>query len=144
MKAPLSLHGRPLYCPGESAHGSYSPSGLLESQATMWNTAVGWLTGAQPPSSGGFCNLLTGTHTWHCDFTKDGTSYSMVWDNSNSQNAQQSNYCATTFANPYVCGNTRYSPPLQYTRWIDLSGTVRAMSQAVPFVVGLNPVLLEP
>ena len=70
----------------------------------------------------------------------------MVWDNSYEQHeAGQKNYCASTFPNnPYVCGATSYTVPPQYTRWADLSGTVYNISQAVPFLVGLNPVLLEP
>lgn len=140
-----------VYCAGQTAHGSCNDGsqngvGLIQPQAAMWNTAFTWLNGATPSGSS-FCTLLTGSSTvWHCDFTKNGSSYSMVWDNSYSAAAQgKTDYCATKFpANPYVCGATTYAPDPKFTRWVDLSGTVRAMSQAVPFKVGLNPVLLEP
>ena len=123
----------------------YPPSG----PAPMWKEALLWLTGATPASSGAnaFCNPLSqGSTVWHCDFTNNGTSYSMVWDTKYSSGAaKDATYCTDNFPNfPYVCGNTSYTPPPQYTRWVDLSGTVYSISSGVPFQVGLNPVLLEP
>jgi hypothetical protein len=123
----------------------YPPSG----PAPMWKEALLWLTGATPASSGAnaFCNPLSqGSTVWHCDFTNNGTSYSMAWDTKYSSGAaKDATYCTDNFPNnPYVCGNTSYTPPGQYTRWVDLSGTVHSISEGVPFQVGLNPVLLEP
>jgi hypothetical protein len=100
----------PLYCPGETNHGSCNNGGfpgqnltaaLIQPTAGMYNTAVTWLSGATPPSSGAFCNLASGSSTvWHCDFTKSGTAYSMVWDNKFASAEQgQTNYCASTFSN---------------------------------------------
>jgi hypothetical protein len=70
----------------------------------------------------------------------------MAWDTKYSSGAaKDATYCTDNFPNnPYVCGNTSYTPPGQYTRWVDLSGTVHSISEGVPFQVGLNPVLLEP
>jgi hypothetical protein len=144
-----------LYCAGQTAHGSCANGGPNHNeaaapilpQADMWNVAVGWLSGAQIPPSGGFCNLLAGSQTvWHCDFTNSGNSYSMVWDNSYSQNAKaNSSYCTKNFpSNPYVCGQTAYTVLPQYTHWQDLSGTTRNIGWSVPLLVGLNPILLEP
>jgi hypothetical protein len=64
----------------------------------------------------------------------------------NAQSAKTSGYCAADFTNPYVCGNATYSNyPPQYTKWADLSGApTHSLSRAMPFVVGLNPVLMEP
>jgi hypothetical protein len=123
----------------------YPPSG----PAPMWKEALLWLTGATPASSGAnaFCNPLSQSSTvWHCDFTNNGTSYSMAWDTKySSRAAKDPTFCIDNFPNnPYVCGNTTYTPPGQFTRWIDLSGTVYSISSGVPFQVGLNPVLLEP
>ena len=77
-----------------------------------------------------FCNPLPGSSIWHCDFTVNGTAYSMAWDNSYSQNALgQLNYCAANFPNnPYVCGNTTYTVSPQFTYWEDLSGTIRSLN----------------
>jgi hypothetical protein len=152
-----------IYCPGQTAHGSCNDgsgsggTGLIEPTASMWNVAVGgpngasgWLTNAQPDSTGTnpFCNAVSPNNpdasVWYCDFTVSGTQYRMVWDTTNSAAAQkQTNYCAANFVNPYVCGTTPYSPAAQYQHWVDLSGTKRDV-YTVPFVVGLNPVLLEP
>jgi hypothetical protein len=145
-----------LYCAGTLLNGghcgstpTYTPF-LMTPQATMWNTAVGWLTGAIPNASSGnaFCNLLAGSSTvWHCDFTySGGGNYSMVWDNSYSQNAEgNGGYCATTFpSSPYVCGQTAYTLSPQYTHWEDLSGTTYSTNWSVPLLVGLNPILLKP
>jgi hypothetical protein len=121
--------------------------GPLQPQAGMWDVAVGWLTGAIPAASGGnpFCNRLAQNSTvWHCDFTKNGTPYSMVWDTFYSASAAtQTNYCAANFGDPYVCGSTAYAVSPQFGRWVDLSGTVRSITK-LPLVIGLNPILLEP
>ena len=136
-----------IYCAGNLLNGGQCNGGtpkLFQTQATMWNTAVGWLTGAIPNSTGSnvFCNQVSpNSTTWYCDFQKSGTNHRMVWDNSNAQNAKTSGYCAATFTNPYVCGTTPYSPPPQYQYYEDLHGTVRNV-YTVPFVVGLNPILL--
>ncbi len=70
----------------------------------------------------------------------------MVWNTTNSAAAEKnSNYCATNFPNnPYVCGKNGYSVPPRYTHWQDLSGTNHNVSESTPFMIGLNPVLLEP
>lgn len=119
----------------------------------MWDVAIGWLQNAKPATptpQNPFCNPLPVNSTvWHCDFTVNGNPYSMVWDNSYSSAAQgQATYCASTFGqppyDPYVCGKTTYTVPPQFTSWQDLSGQVRALNTPVPFLVGLNPVLLCP
>jgi hypothetical protein len=69
----------------------------------------------------------------------------MVWDNQNAGAAGgNSTYCASNYANPYVCGTTAYTVPTGYDYWQDLSGTVRSINETVPspFYIGLNPILL--
>jgi hypothetical protein len=111
----------------------------------MYNTAVTWLSGATPPSSGAFCNLASGSSTvWHCDFTKSGTAYSMVWDNKFASAEQgQTNYCASTFSNAYVCGNTTYTVSSNFVdgEWVDLNPTT-TYGLGATVTIGLNPILL--
>ncbi len=147
----------PLYCPGAMAHGSCDNGGfsgqnltaaLIQPTATMYSTSVSWLTGASPSNST-FCSLAAGSSSiWHCDFTKGGTNYSMVWDNSYaSAEKGQTTYCANTFpTNPYVCGNTPYTVPTTPVNfvggeWQDLNPiTFYNLGTTVP--IGLNPILL--
>jgi hypothetical protein len=138
-----------LYCPGESQQGSCNGGNaeLLEPQAGMWNVAVDWLTGAVPPSTGSFCNPLPPPNqtTWHCDFTKGSTNYSMVWDNSNA-GVHSDGYCVNNFSNPYICGNTNYTVPTSPVNfvggsWVDMNPTITYQT-ASTVTIGLNPILL--
>jgi hypothetical protein len=152
-----------LYCPGQTAHGSCANGGQNNNgqgmlvppvgAAPMWNVALGWLENAKPATPiplNPFCNPLSANSTvWHCDFTVNGTAYSMVWDNSYASSAVgHNNYCLSNFGaspyNPYVCGKTTYTVAPQYTSWQDLSGAVHALDTPIPFLIGLNPVLLCP
>jgi hypothetical protein len=145
-----------LYCPGETEHGycgsgppNYLPS-LITPTEGMWNVGVGWLQNAKPatPTGNPLCNPISPTSTvWQCEFTVSGLTYFMVWDNTYAPDAEgQTDYCANTYGNPYVCGNTPYTVPGGYEYWEDLSHTVHLSSEGnpLPFVVGLNPVLLCP
>ncbi len=149
-----------LYCPGEMEHGycgpgpeqGYPPS-LITPTEDMWNVGVGWLKNATPatplaPPANPLCNLAPSSSTvWQCEFTVSGLTYFMVWDNKYAPDAEgQTEYCVNTYGNPYVCGSTPYTVPEGYEYWEDLSGTVHLSSEAnpLPFVVGLNPVLLCP
>jgi len=148
-----------LYCAGSDSRDPHTCNdgngqngiGILvppNGPTPMWQTGVAWLTGAQMPANATtFCQLATSSSTvWHCDFTKNGSSYSMVWDNKYSAQAQgNANYCAASFpSSPYVCGNTSYPISPQYTHWQDLGGTNHSITETVPLWVGLNPILLEP
>ena len=149
-----------LYCAGETSKGYCSPPQegyppfLITPQEGMWNTAVGWLTNAAPAATTGFCKNDTtlGTTVWHCDFKKNNSNYSMVWDTSYSAQAQgDATYCidhwGTSPYSPFVCGATQYpnSPASGFTRWQDLGGADHNINETVPYLkIGLNPILLEP
>jgi hypothetical protein len=147
-----------MYCPGSTPHGTCANGGpnnngvgLLHPQSDMYNVGVGWLqnaTPATPPTANPLCNPASlGSTVWQCEFNVNGALYFMVWDNKYAANAQgQTNYCASTYGNPYVCGNTPYTVPEGYEYWEDLSKTVHLSSEGnpLPFLIGLNPVLLCP
>jgi hypothetical protein len=137
-----------LYCPGKSQAGycgsgppNYTPF-LITPQTTMWDVAVGWLTGAVPTASP-FCNndTTSGRTVWHCDFTKGSTHYSMVWDNTNA--GPGVNCSSTSYPSPLICGNTQYPVPSQFAggSWVDLGPTFYDPLGAF-VTIGLNPILL--
>jgi hypothetical protein len=137
-----------LFCPGESQGGwcgnSPYPPFLITPQANMWNVAVDWLTGAVPMTTP-FCkNDVSGKPTiWHCDFMKNGTSYQMVWDNTNA-GVHSDGYCLHNFSNALICGNTSYPVPsgFQGGHWYDLGPNVTG-PLGYTVTIGLNPILLS-
>jgi len=151
----------PLYCPGTLSQGTCANGGtkdmgvgLISPTAGMYNTAVGWLTGAVPNAqnteANPFCNNDTslGASVWHCDFAIGSYYYSMVWDNKDWMSEKgKTDYCPPDVGgNPYVCGTTSYpvpTGPINFVggAWEDLN-PVKTYYTGAYVNIGLNPILL--
>jgi hypothetical protein len=83
---------------------------------------------------------------WHCDFTKNGLTYSMVWDNKYAASEKgKTTYCIDNFPGnaAFVCGNTQYMVPSGFANgiWDDL-GPTGPFNLGSTVSIGLNPILL--